>query len=269
MVGTATLGAPMLENTDTAWVDVFVLRDERRRGVGSALLEAVEEEVRALGRQALLADAYAPVGAEGPGSLFAARHGFRVELEDGIKVVDLVATRVGWKAMAEQVAPFHADYRLVTTWAPVPDELMDGFCALNTAFNAEAPSGESDVENEQWDAARVRDREAKASKAGRHDLLTFALDAAGDVVGLTELVINETQPQHAEQSGTLVLPAHRGHRLGMAVKLANHLALVERFPQVEWMVTGTADVNAAMNAINDALGYRVVERCLELRKELG
>jgi hypothetical protein len=37
---------------------------------------------------------------------------------------------------------------------------------------------------------------------------------------------------------------------------------------VEWMLTGNADVNAPMNAVNDALGYRVVERALELRKEL-
>jgi hypothetical protein len=189
-------------------------------------------------------------------------------MEDDFKVVDLVATRGQWAPMAEKLAPNHADYRLVTTWAPIPDELMDGYCKLNIAFNAEAPSGESEVENEHWDAARVRDQEARADQAGRRDVCTFALDDRGEVVALTELFVNETMPHRAFQGGTLVMPGHRGHRLGLAVKLANHLALVERFPQVEWMVTGNADVNAPMTAINDVLGYRVVERCLEMRKEL-
>jgi GNAT superfamily N-acetyltransferase len=268
MVGAAGLLAPVHENTDTAFVDMAVVPGHWRTGVGSALLVTLEQRARALGRRVLLADVCAPPDAESPATMFAARHGFHVELEDGMKVVDLVATRASWSALAEEVAPHHGDYRLVTTWAPVPDDLMDGYCGLNTAFNTEAPSGQSELENERWDAERVREREARAAKAGRRDAYTFALDTHGEVVALTELFVNETMPHRAFQSGTLVLPGHRGHRLGMAIKLANHQALVERFPQVEWMLTGNADVNAPMNAVNEALGYRVVERALELRKEL-
>ena len=32
-------------------------------------------------------------------------------------------------------------------------------------------------------------------------------------------------------------------------------------------MTGNADVNVHMNAINDVLGYRVVERLLEVEKQ--
>ncbi len=266
MVGAGGLMAPILENTATAWVDVAVAPDQWRTGVGTAVLAALEEQARALGRSVLLGESCAPPDAESAATLFAAHHGFHPEIEDGMKVVDLVATRGEWAAMAADVAAHHVDYRIVTVWAPIPAELVDGYCVLNTAFNAEAPSGEAELENEQWDEARVREREARAAKAGREDVLTFAVDRDGEVVALTELFINNTMPHRAFQSGTLVLPAHRGHRLGLAVKLANHRALVERFPQVEWMVTGNAGVNAPMNAINDLLGYRVVERCLEVRK---
>jgi GNAT superfamily N-acetyltransferase len=268
MVGTGTLGAPIHENTHTAWTDLFVVPDQWRRGIGTALLSAVEDEARRLERDVLLAEPYAPPDSESAATLFAAHHGFQVELEDGIKLVDLAATRGAWAALADEVTPHHTGYRLVTTWAPVPDELMDGYCALNTAFNSEAPSGDSGLENERWDADRVREREARTAKAGRRDVHTFALDADGEVVALTELFINTTVPHRAFQGGTLVMPDHRGHRLGLAVKLANHQALVDAYPQVEWMVTGNADVNAPMNAINDLLGYRVVERMLEVRKRL-
>ena len=94
----------------------------------------------------------------------------------------------------------------------------------------------------------------------------MALDASGEPVGMTELFINETMPHRVFQSGTLVLPEHQGHRLGLALKVANHLALLERFPDAEWIITGNADVNAPMNAVNDRLGFRIVERCLEMER---
>ena len=85
---------------------------------------------------------------------------------------------------------------------------------------------------------------------------------------MTELFVNDTTPERGIQSGTLVSPKHRGHRLGLAVKVANQQALTERFPELAWIITGNADVNTHMNAINDRLGFRVVERCLEVEKAL-
>jgi GNAT superfamily N-acetyltransferase len=268
MVGILGVQAPLLESTDTAIVFVEVVPSYRRRGVGSALLAHGEAAAAELGRTALQGWAYAPVGADSPGTLFAAARGFRVELEEGSKVLDLSSGRERWAELAAGTAPHHQDYRLVTVWGPIPDELMAGYCVLNTAFMGEAPTGETPVDLEQWDEARVRDREARAAKAGRRDLYTFALDAEGEVVALTELFVNTTMTQRAFQSGTLVMPVARGHRLGVAIKLASLRALVEAYPEVEWILTENADVNASMNAINDLLGFRVVERCEELRKTL-
>jgi len=269
MVGLLGLQAPLLESTDTAIVFVEVLPSHRRRGVGSALLAHAEAAAVELSRSSLQGWAYAPVGAESAGTEFAAHHGFRVELEEGSKVLDLTQGRERWADLAAEVAPHHVDHRLRTLWGPVPDELVAGYCALNTAFMGEVPTGETPVDLEQWDEARVREREARAAKAGRRDLYTFALDRDGEVVALTELFVNTTAPHRAFQSGTLVMPAARGHRLGLAIKVASLQALVESYPQVEWILTENADVNAAMNAVNERLGFRVVERCVELRRAVG
>ena len=62
-------------------------------------------------------------------------------------------------------------------------------------------------------------------------------------------------PHWGFQSGTIVAPEHRGHRLGLAIKLANHRQLRAHFPSCRVLVTGNADVNAPMNAVNEALGF--------------
>ena len=75
-------------------------------------------------------------------------------------------------------------------------------------------------------------------------------------------------PRRGFQSGTLVAPEHRGHALGLAIKVANHRQLREHFPECRVLLTGNADVNAPMNAVNEVLGYREVERCVELQREI-
>ena len=65
---------------------------------------------------------------------------------------------------------------------------------------------------------------------------------------------------------TFVLPGHRGHSLGLAVKLANHRSLMAALPECELVRTSNADVNAHMNAVNETLGYRQVEDILEVQK---
>ena len=55
---------------------------------------------------------------------------------------------------------------------------------------------------------------------------------------------------------TLVAKAHRGHRLGMLVKVLNLRRLQKDHPEVELVVTFNAVENDHMLAINVALGFR-------------
>ena len=86
-----------------------------------------------------------------------------------------------------------------------------------------------------------------------------ALAANGDMVGHTQLVRPASDPVNAVQWDTLVTPAHRGHRLGLALKAINHLHFQEIFPEPQCIHTWNARDNTPMVAINDALGFRPVE----------
>ena len=89
------------------------------------------------------------------------------------------------------------------------------------------------------------------------------------MVAYTDLAVTVHEPGRAYQWGTLVRPEHRGHRLGLAVKVANLRLLQRERPRDHgrWSPT-TPTVNAPMIAVNELLGFEPSARLGELQKRL-
>lgn len=269
MLGIAEISLPLMDNTFAGYVELFVAPDLVRDGIGSALLDATRQVLAAHDRRLMMAEVSTPVdGSRSPGMWFAERHGLKAALTNEHRVLDLPATEDRWPVLTAEAAPHHADYRFVTWRDVVPADLLDGYCALQHAFNEEAPAGDLEVEAEHWDEARVRGKEERFRRAGRHETCTVAVAPDGTVAGLTEVMVSAHSPEHGMQGGTLVLRGHRGHRLGLALKLANQRAVRDRFPECAALHTWNADVNAAMNAINNRLGFETVELLVEMQGEV-
>jgi mycothiol synthase len=87
-----------------------------------------------------------------------------------------------------------------------------------TARNAinDAPKGDMALTMHEYTPGRVRDEEARA-RARRCQLRVVAVirDQSQEVAGLTYLEVYQSRPGHAVQQDTAVLPAHRGHGLGL------------------------------------------------------
>jgi GNAT superfamily N-acetyltransferase len=256
------------DNTHLAEAEVYVHPDHRRRGVGRTLLAELEGLARADGRTVLIGSTFAPVGAESPGSLFAAASGYPVASLEETKVLDLKEAPAHWPAIDSEVESFLGDYRVVVFENHVPDEYVDDFCTLLSAFIGEMPTGDLDLEDAAWTRERLREGESRGVAIGRVQVIAAAIAPDGRLCGFSDIRINRTDPRHAAVGGTLVLPGHRGHRLGIAMKLATHRRLIELFPSCGYVETGNAGVNAAMNAVNERLGYKVVERCFDVQKRL-
>jgi GNAT superfamily N-acetyltransferase len=268
MVGRTFLNLPTMDNTHLCFIDLQVHPEHQRRGIGTALVDAVLGAAKAEGRRTVVAEAYVPSGSDGPALAFSRATGFTEAIDEGIKIVDLVETEPTWDMLAREAAARSEGYGLVAWGDAVPEELLGEFCRLNEAFNDEAPMGELELEAEVWDEARVRGGEAQNRKVGRHVFAVAAMAPDGTMAGLTEAMVNDHAPTRGFQSGTLVLPEHRGHALGLAMKVANHQAVRAAFPQCQILMTGNAGVNAAMNAVNERLGYREVERCVEVQRDV-
>jgi RimJ/RimL family protein N-acetyltransferase len=106
----------------------------------------------------------------------------------------------------------------------------------------------------------VREREATIARQGRTKYNTVALSGTGEVVAYSDLATTVHEPGRAYQWGTLVRREHRGHRLGVAVKVANLLLLQRERPDVTRLTTYNAEVNSHMIGVNEALGFRPVAR---------
>ena len=268
IVGMAQLALPLVDNLHVGMTDFFVHPDHRRRGIGTALLEAVVDRARQAGRTVLLSAPVSPVDRPGAGELMLTARGFELAIAAMTKVCDLAETEGTWPGLVAQTSPHHSGYRLAPWRDRVPEPLVEGYCRLAEAFIAEAPLGDLELEPEVWTAERVAGRDDRFLATGRHQFGVLACAPDGTCVAGTELFVNEAASWRALQGGTLVLPGHRGHRLGLAVKLANQMAVREQFPDCRYVFTSNAGVNAPMNAVNDILGFRDNERELEMQLRL-
>jgi GNAT superfamily N-acetyltransferase len=266
MVGAALVWLPLKDNLHLAAFDVYVPPAQRHEGIGSALLTRCEELGAAAGRTTFLGDVRVPLEVDNDDVRWAAARGFAVANVDGIKVADLAATADRLPALEAEAAERLGDYRLEWWTDPAPEERLASLAAAKSRFVEEIPLGDLDLQPQRWTVERLRGREVRRAAQRRQQLTVAAVSPAEEVVGYTQLTLSPHAPRLADIDDTLVLPGHRGHRLGLGMKVLLHQKVRELHPDAELVATGNATVNQWMNHVNERLGYRLVDRCLELQK---
>jgi GNAT superfamily N-acetyltransferase len=268
MVGAGLLMRPLLDNRHTATVDAYVRPDRTREGIGRRLVAELEVIAAGDGRTTLQGEAFLPPGASGTGpEAFAAALGYEVASRESIRELALVDFRARREALLAEVAGA-GSYRIVTFDTVCPDEHVASFGRLLGMLLDEIPLGELDLHASEWSVERIRAAEQRMLDIGRHLLTALAIAPDGSVAGSSDVRINDTDTSRGQVGITLVDPAHRGHRLGLALKLATHDLVVATYPELRTVDTSNAEVNTWMNAVNEAMGYRTIETLLELQKRL-
>jgi GNAT superfamily N-acetyltransferase/RimJ/RimL family protein N-acetyltransferase len=271
VVGAARTDSSLLDNLHLVGSRLSVHPDHRRRGAGRALLAAVERRAVADGRtvSVVAQDESAQQGDQSPGRSFALAHGYEVAQRDLRRDLALPIDTTRVAALEADCAPRATGYRLVSWLDRCPDEFVDDRAYLGRRMSTDIPLGDLALEEEAWDAARVRRREAVSAASDRIVAVAGAVhEATGRMVAFTELQIPRGAPQHAYQGDTIVAPEHRGHRLGALVKIANLRQLAAVSPATTKVTTWNADDNKYMIAVNEALGCTVNGTNLEWQKRL-
>lgn len=248
LVGGVALEESLLEDPDTAYGWMLVDAAHRRRGIGTRLLDAARETLRANGRRRL--DTSVAVGSAA--SAFATSAGARVRQIEIQNVLDLDGLDLAAaKANARPRPPY-----AITTWTGAcPDDLVASFADARTSMN-DAPRGDDSYDDWMWTVERVRALERRWSELGYTTLTAAAVhEPSGAVAGYTQIILTG-RPTTAIQEDTGVARAHRGHGLGRAVKSANLIALTAHSPAITTVLTWNAEPNKYMLAVNDELGFR-------------
>ncbi len=212
---------------------------------------------------------HGPLGDGAAGPRFARSHDYSLALTEVQRELSLPVDDAVLARLADEAALAHEGYELRSWAGPVPDELLQGWAELTSALTTEAPTGDLELEPEAVDLAAVREREATLARQGRTKYNTVAVSADGDVVAYSDLATTVHDPGRAYQWGTLVLREHRGHRLGVAVKVANLRLLQRERPDVLRLTTYNAEVNSHMIAVNEALGFRPVAWLGDFQKKVS
>jgi GNAT superfamily N-acetyltransferase len=252
-LGCCMLTLPDDENPSMAWCTLAVLPDRRRAGAGRELLAHCASQARRAGRTRLAGEAK-----EGsPGSAFALAMGATGGISEMIRRLDIDAAMPGRLASFRNAArPLAGGYSLVS-WvgASAADTIEDQ--ALLSAAMADAPR-DDDVEPEVWDAERITDLERRCFASGQQFYSVAARhEATGRLVAITQMFVEPGTPGWGFQMITAVLPAHRGHRLGLLVKAEMLDLLATHEPGIRHILTGNGASNQHMIAINEQLGYIV------------
>ncbi|HEY3528118.1 MAG TPA: GNAT family N-acetyltransferase [Nocardioides sp.] len=268
-VGAGLVNLPMADNPELAYAEVTAHPDHRGHGVGSAVLAEVEARSRAAGRGRVLVEVHLPPpGIESAGTRFAQARGYSLANREETKALDAVASEPTWAGLEREVAHATGGYQVVAWRTECPEDLVASYGAALSRVMSLIPQGDLDIGDRDWTVDRVRAHERHQVEIGVIPLEAAAVAPDGSVVGLTGLQVSTHDPRVAHVGVTMVLPEHRGHRLGLAMKLATHRALRADFPECRLVVTSNADVNEHMNAVNQALGYRVVEHLLEYHRSI-
>jgi RimJ/RimL family protein N-acetyltransferase len=256
VVGGYTLELPDRENRDRYGLWIVVAPARRRAGLGTALLRHATARASELGRVVMTSQARAGT----PGEDFARAIGATAELTEARRKLDVRSIPAGRLAeLRASTTAVSAGYALLEWSGPTPDAYLDAVAELNEAMG-DAPHSAGE-ERQRWDAERVRQSGRRAIRQGlRHYSVAAQQQASGELAGLTEVSIDPADPDWGHQELTVVARAHRGHRLGLLLKVAMLELLVEREPQIETIETFNAESNKHMIAVNEALGFRVAGR---------
>lgn len=275
-VAVAEVVLPMLDNLSSAEIEVSVLPDHRRRGYGSELLTHCEAIAGEHGRNRFDAMTAWPYdgpadGAGTSGVEFAQAHGYVFGLGDVQRELTLpVDSAILDELAAEAAEAYAGEYELRSWSGPFPDDdLLLSYLELASKLLTEAPMGDNDYEEEAVDLEAHRVREAVFAEQKRMMFTTVALDRDGKVAAYTDLMAPSYDTDCVYQWGTLADRAHRGRRLGLAVKIANLRALQDAGKyDGRRLVTWNAEVNGHMVGINHRMGFVPTARAGELQKKL-
>ena len=281
--GVADIFLPMSESTDTTDTMLFVdpsLTVDRRRAVFDSLAKECIRYSRQIGRSTVLgggvAAASGPIAATtGYGAVWPEDPESAAWLKRGATLSQVYRSSQLTLSKLEDLherlrraARRAPEYRAITWTGETPAKWRNDMCRLHEVMSTDSPLGDLEFEPEQWSDARLTEFERHKIGNGRL-LLTAAIEhpASGTLVGYTQMLIG--QDPLARQHNLIVMREHRGHGLGLLLKLTGIDLLQRAAPHARAISTMNAEENRHMLRVNEETGFEAVTYLAVFKLRLG
>ncbi|WP_392673743.1 GNAT family N-acetyltransferase [Streptomyces sp. LN785] len=267
VVGALRLAFP--DGAPVARVDQLLVSPAlRRQGIGRELFRHAVESAAERGRSVLTTTlveglASGPARDTGPAAFGAAMGAVRAPVPAGLhQWLDLGRH----DPLAGGVPAVPEGYSLVTWDTITPDEFAVRVSVLEQSLGG----GPADAAAQEVATSYARQFEKMRVGRGRRAYHTGVIHtASGVLAGYTSVSKTTGNPEYALQGMTVVHHEHRGHRLGLLLKLANLARVRVHEPAVRLVETANAEDNLPMIAVNATMGYVPRDRWVSWTRPVG
>ncbi|MFE6648630.1 GNAT family N-acetyltransferase [Nocardioides sp. NPDC057772] len=251
-IGIAELDLPEEERSHVVELGIHVLPVHRWRGVGTELWRAADDVRRTNGRTLTTAEVTIPPKSS---LAFARALGFKSVRREDHLAADLPLPHKPFNVLG---------YEILMWEDRTPEDLLAQFVGLRNQMGKEMP-GKSQEDMVAHTADRIRS--AEKSTARSYDRITAAAREilTGELVGYSVIFLAHGSDE-AIQDDTFVKAAHRGHKLGLALKVATLAAVQRDHPERTSIHTWTDPSNDVMQRINRQFGFRKIELMHEVQR---
>ena len=283
VVAEASYETQVGDNADSGWLGVDVLPEFRGHGLGTALADEVERMAAADGKAKALVytglqdvagnripspTGFGSIPAEHPDVRFLLARGYRFEQVERLSRLPLPVPGIE-ERLAVAIEASGADYVVHTYVGGTPERWREDMAVLATRMSTDAPSAGLEEPEDVWTVERLIEADARVAASPRERVVAAVEHVpSGHLAGFTVLSVPQQLHRAVAQYATLVLREHRGHKLGMLLKVANleHLQRVK--PGHPSVTTFNAEENRFMLDVNESVGFEAVGQESAWRKDL-
>lgn len=231
---------------------VNVLPDYRRQGLGSRIYSQVLSHANDLKLSKIICQTHHQTGEE-----FISNRGGRVVAKESTRT--LMMANVDWNLVENwivQARKRNPSLELVFK-RQVDDSMISGLAMVSLEIERDLAylnGNQLDISYE-FEVEEWKRRQLEAASPNQFRIFLFVHDGCGEIVGYSNVSIQNSDLTFARQGMTALKKDCRGAGIGKLIKAAMLHFIRHNHPEIVKVSTGNNDLNAPIVAINEKLGF--------------